>query len=130
MSQGFNQCVFVGRVGQDPKVGITSRGGPYARISIATTESWNDGGEWRQATEWVPVTLFGKLADACSAQCAAGDLVYVIGRFTTRKWERDGQKRYSSEIVASQFKVLTAKDAKTQSKNDAPEFDGEGDVPY
>lgn len=109
MARGINKVILVGNLGQDPEVRYTSGGAPVANLRIATSESWKDrsSGERVERTEWHTVVLFGKLAEIAQQYLRKGQQVYIEGRLQTRKWQdRDGNDRYSTEIVASDMQML------------------------
>lgn len=105
----LNQAQIIGHLGKDPEVRYLPSGDPVANFSIATTEKWKDKatGEQREQTEWHRINVFGKLADICSQYLKKGSLVFVQGKITTREWtDKDGIKRYSTEIRADHMKML------------------------
>ena len=104
----LNNCAFIGRIGQEPEVRHTQSGDAVANISLACSEQWKDkNGEKQERTEWVRVTFFGRLAEVVGQYVAKGSLVYVSGKMVTRKWQdRDGNDRYTTEIRASELKML------------------------
>ncbi len=107
-----NKVILVGRLGRDPETRFTSGGQPVGNFSLATDESYKDrNGERQKRTEWHKVVLWGKLAEIAQQYLKKGMLVYIEGRIQTRQWEdkRDGQKRTSTEIVASTMKMLTSR---------------------
>ena len=99
-----NKVILIGNLGKDPEVRHTQSGSTVATFSIATNESWNNKeGQREERTEWHRVVVFGKLADICGQYLKKGKQVYIEGRLQTRSWDdRDGNKRYTTEIVASQ----------------------------
>lgn len=103
-----NKVILVGNLGKDPEVRHTQSGSAVATFSIATNESWNNReGQKEERTEWHRVVVFGKLADICGQYLKKGKQVYIEGRLQTRSWDdRDGNKRYTTEIVASNMTML------------------------
>ncbi len=103
-----NKVILVGNLGKDPEVRHTQGGSAVATFSIATNESWNNReGQREERTEWHRVVVFGKLADICGQYLKKGKQVYIEGRLQTRSWDdRDGNKRYTTEIVASNMTML------------------------
>jgi single-strand DNA-binding protein len=103
-----NKVILIGNLGKDPEVRHTQSGSSVATFSIATNESWNNReGQREERTEWHRVVVFGKLADICGQYLKKGKQVYIEGRLQTRSWDdRDGNKRYTTEIVASQMTML------------------------
>ncbi|MEL6545738.1 MAG: single-stranded DNA-binding protein [Myxococcota bacterium] len=105
---GVNKVILVGNLGQDPEVRYSASGNPVANFSIATSESWNDkNGQRQERTEWHRIVAWGKLAELCGEYLGKGRQVYVEGKLQTRNWEdRDGNKRYTTEIIANQVTFL------------------------
>lgn len=113
----LNKCSFIGRVGKDPKISYTQDGKTIARISLACSQSWKDkNGNKQERTEWVPISIFGKLADIVQQYVTKGSQLYVEGKYTTRKWQdQNGQDQYMTEITLSGFdSVLQMLDNKKQ----------------
>lgn len=109
MARGVNKVILVGNLGQDPDVRYTADGRAIANISIATTDSWKDKntGEQQDRTEWHRVVFFNRLAEIVSEYLKKGAQVYVEGRLQTRKWQdKEGNDRYTTEIVASEMQML------------------------
>ena len=100
-SRGVNKVILVGNLGQDPEVRYMPNGGAVANITLATSESWRDKatGEQKEKTEWHRVVLFGKLAEVAGEYLRKGSQVYIEGKLQTREWEKDGIKRYTTEII-------------------------------
>jgi len=105
---GVNKAIIVGNLGNDPELRYTKSGTPVTTFSVATNEAWTDrGGERQERTEWHRIVAWGKLAQICSDHLAKGKQVYVEGRIQTRNWEdRDGNTRYTTEIVANTMQML------------------------
>lgn len=109
MANDLNRCDFIGRLGKDPESAQTTNGTAVAKLSIAVGESWKDKqtGQKQERTTWVPVVAFGALAEIMGKYLKKGSQVYISGKFTTRKWQdKDGQDRYTTEIVASDMQML------------------------
>jgi len=106
-----NKVILVGNLGKDPEVRHTQAGGAVATLRIATTERRKDkAGNWGDHTEWHTVTLFNRNAENAERFLAKGRQVYVEGRLQTRKWQdKDGQDRYSTEVVADTVHFLGGK---------------------
>lgn len=111
MSNSVNKVILVGRLGKDPELKYTQGGTPVARFSLATDESWKDqNGEKQQRTEWHNIVAWRKLAEICGQYLSKGKLVYIEGKLQTRSWEdKEGNKRYTTEIVADNMVMLGAK---------------------
>lgn len=106
---GVNKVILIGRLGRDPEVRYTPDGTAVANFSIATSREWNDKatGEKREQTEWHRIVAFRRLGEICGEYLSKGSQVYIEGRLQTRDWEdKDGNKRYTTEIVASQMQML------------------------
>jgi single-strand DNA-binding protein len=114
----INKAILVGRLGADPEVRYTPDGAMVTNFRIATDEQWKDkNGEKVQKTEWHKIVTFGKLAEICGKYLVKGKLVYLEGRIQTRAWDdKEGVKRYTTEIVASNMQML---DSKGQRSADA-----------
>lgn len=111
---GLNKVMLIGRLGSDPELRYTPDGTAVASFSIATSEEWKDKntGEKKERTEWHRVVAWRKLGEICGEYLAKGKQVYVEGRIQTRGWEdKDGNKRYTTEIIASDIQFLGAKDS-------------------
>ena len=103
-----NKVILIGNLGRDPEVRYMPDGGAITNVSIATTENWKDkNGEKQEKTEWHRVAFFGKLAEIAGEYLKKGSQVYVEGRLQTRKWQdKDGQDKYSTEIIADRMQML------------------------
>ena len=101
MARGVNKVILVGTCGQDPEVRYLPNGNPIANVSLATSEQWTDKqtGQKVEKTEWHRVTLFGKVAEIAGEYLKKGSQVYIEGKLQTREWEKDGIKRYTTEIL-------------------------------
>jgi single-strand DNA-binding protein len=131
-----NKAILIGRLGKDPEVRYTPDGTMVTNFNLATDEQWKDkSGEKVQKTEWHRIVTFGKLAEICGNYLVKGKLVFVEGRIQTRSWEdKDGVKRFTTEIVANNMQML---DSKGQTKADSAASDAatpgnvpEDDVPF
>ncbi len=113
MAANLNKAMIIGNLGLDPEVRYTQSGTPVCNLRVATHERWTDrDGEPGERTEWHTVVVFGKSAENCGNYLTRGRAVYVEGRLQTRKWEdRDGQERYTTEIVANTVGFLGGRDA-------------------
>ncbi len=104
-----NKVILVGNLGKDPEVRYTSGGQAVANLRIATSRSWTDkqSGQRKEETEWHDVEVWGKQAEQCREYLTKGRQVYVEGRIQTRQWQdQQGQKRYTTEIVALRVQML------------------------
>jgi single-strand DNA-binding protein len=100
--------ILVGNLGANPEMRSTQGGQKVANLRLATTERWTDkNGQKQEQTEWHRVVAFGKLADICGQYLVKGRQIYVEGRIQTRQWQdQQGQKRYSTEVVAQVIQML------------------------
>jgi len=122
---GVNKVIILGNLGKDPEQRFTAAGGEISNITVATSESWNDkqSGEKQEKTEWHKVAAFGKLAEIMNKYLAKGSQVYIEGKIQTRKWQdKEGQDRWTTEIIANQLQMLGGKPEK-------PKADGFRDKP-
>lgn len=111
MANDLNLCQFIGRLGKDPELRYLPDGKAVASLSIACGSSWKDknSGEKQEKTEWIRISAFGKLAEIIGEYLKKGSQVYIAGRMQTREWEKDGVKRYTTEVVADQMQMLGGK---------------------
>jgi len=103
-----NKWIGIGNLGKDPEIKYTTSGTAVCNFSIACTEKWkNKAGQWQEKTEWVKLVAWGKLGEICGEYLSKGKMVYIEGKLSTREWEgKDGGKRYTTEIVAREMKML------------------------
>lgn len=103
-----NKVILIGNLGKDPETRYLPSGDAVTNISVATTDTWKDkSGEKQEHTEWHRVAFFGKTAEIAGEYLKKGSPVYVEGRIRTRKWQdKEGQDRYSTEIVADRMQLL------------------------
>ena len=142
---GINKVIIIGRLGADPEVRQVSSGNSVATLSVATSEKWTDReGQAQERTEWHRVIAWGKLAEICGKFLAKGRQVYVEGRIQTRQWEdSQGQKRYTTEIVANTVQFLGSQqgarpDNFSSNNNEyeyqdfgpEPSFDSHEEIPF
>ena len=107
-----NKVILIGNLGADPEVRYAQNGTAVANFRIATTETWKKEGGKEEQTEWHRIVTFGRLAEICGEYLSKGSKVYIEGRIQTRKWEdRDGNPRYTTEIVAREMKMLSPRGA-------------------
>lgn len=122
MPRGVNKAIIIGTLGRDPEVKYTAGGSTLVNMSIATNETWKDRqtGQQQERTEWHRIVIFGKLADVAAQYLRKGAQVYIEGRLSTRKWQgRDGQDRYTTEIIAQEMEMLGGR-ASERSDQPAP----------
>ncbi|AIR90484.1 single-stranded DNA-binding protein [Pseudomonas cremoricolorata] len=100
MARGVNKVILVGTCGQDPQTRYLPNGNAVTNLSLATSEAWTDKqtGQKVEKTEWHRVVLFGKVAEIAGEYMRKGSQCYIEGKLKTREWEKDGIKRYSTEV--------------------------------
>ncbi|QAX81663.1 single-stranded DNA-binding protein [Candidatus Pseudomonas adelgestsugas] len=101
MARGVNKVILIGTCGQDPEVRYLPNGNAVINLSLATNEQWIDKqtSQKIEKTEWHRVAMFGKVAEIAGEYLRKGSQVYIEGKLQTREWEKDGIKRYTTEIV-------------------------------
>ena len=111
MARGINKVILVGNLGRDPETRYMPSGGAVTNVSVATSKSWRDrdSGEQKERTEWHRVVFFNRLAEIANEYLKRGSKVYVEGELRTREWEREGQKHYTTEIVANEMQMLDSR---------------------
>ncbi len=138
---GVNKVIIVGRLGADPEMKTVTNGQNVARLSVATSEAWTGkDGQKQERTEWHRIVVWGKQAEHCGKYLSKGRQVYVEGRLQTRSWEdQQGQKKYSTEIVANTVQFLGggAATERTQNSDDSmndfgpePSFNDADEIPF
>lgn len=114
----INKVILLGNVGADPEVRALDGGKKVARVRVATTERYTDQqGNKQELTEWHSVTLWGGLADVADKYLHKGSQVYIEGKIRTREYEAKGEKRYATEIIANDMKLL----GRPKDANEAPQ---------
>lgn len=127
----INRVFLIGNLGADPEIRYTQDGTPAASFTVATTERWKGkDGQMQESTEWHRVTAWRRLAEICGEYLAKGSRVYIEGKLQTRSYEKDGQKRYVTEIVAREMKMLSprANDGTSNSGHGGDPFPGPPDM--
>jgi single-strand DNA-binding protein len=143
-NRSVNRAEIIGRIGKDPEIRYGPSGDGITNFNVATSESWKDkSGDKHERVEWHRVVIFGKRAEIVSKHFGKGDLVAILGKIQTRKWtDRDGNEKYTTEIVISQFdgdiQMLVSNGSKREESQDqgsaaapsqvAEEFDD--DIPF
>ena len=119
---GINKVILVGNLGQDPEVKYTAGGAAVTTLSLATSESWKDKdtGSDQERTEWHRVVLWRRLAEIAGEYLKKGSKVYIEGQLQTRKWEQDGQTRYTTEVIGRDMQFL---DSRSSSSSDASSYE-------
>lgn len=136
---GVNKVILIGHLGADPEVKFLGSGTQVANFRMATTENrLNRSGEKVAMTEWHRIVAFGRLAEICGQYLNKGKQVYIEGRLRTRSWEdKDGNRRFTTEIVANQMQMLGTMGAPAETATPDKDFDmdlgGSGpdeDIPF
>jgi len=125
MARGVNKVILVGTCGQDPEVRYLPNGNAVTNLSLATSEQWTDKqtGQKVERTEWHRVSLFGKVAEIAGEYLRKGSQVYIEGKLQTREWEKDGIKRYTTEIIVDMQGTM-------QLLGGRPQNQQQGGAPY
>ena len=136
MANGINKAIIVGNVCADPTTKYLPSGDAVTNISVATNETYKDkAGVKQDRVEFHRIVFFGKLAEIAGEYLKKGSKVFVEGSLRTRQWEKDGQKHYTTEIVAKEMQLLDRKEGgadKPQQQPDPGGFDNfeEADIPW
>lgn len=133
-----NKVILIGRLGADPEIRYTPSGAEVATFRMATSETWtNKSGEKEERTEWHRIVAWRGLAKICGEFLSKGKLVYIEGRLRTRSWEdRDGNKRTTTEIEATEMKMLggvgeaSRKPKEPEAESAPPAAKEEEDIPF
>ena len=116
-----NKVILVGSLGRDPETRFMPNGEAVTNFSMATSESWKDkSGQKQEKTEWHNIVMYRKLAEIAGEYLKKGSSVYIEGKLQTRKWEKDGVTRYSTEIIADSMQMLGGNGNSQASKENAP----------
>ena len=131
----INKVILIGNLGADPEVRYTQGGQAVCNFNIATNERWKDktSGQPEERTEWHRVVVWGKLAELCRDYLAKGRTVYLEGRLQTRKWEKDGQTKYTTETksdTTAHAEGDTGAHQAVPASEGPPPFNSEDDVPF
>lgn len=116
----LNKAMIIGNLGGDPELRFTASQTPVASFNVATTDVRVNGDQKTEYTEWHRIVVWGKQAENCKKYLSKGSSVFVEGRIQTRSWDdKDGVKRYSTEIVAQNVRFLSSarRDASQQSES-------------
>jgi single-strand DNA-binding protein len=141
----LNKCTFIGTLGRDVELKYMPSGDAACTISIAINSKWKDKktGEDKESTEWVPLEFFGKLAEIAGKYLKKGSQIYVEGRYSTRKYEKDGVEKYITSVKVDQMQMLSSKPAdsgaepapaqraaSSQSRPSQNFSDNDSDIPF
>lgn len=132
-----NKVILIGNLGRDPEMRHTQGGRAVANFTLATNERWRDrDGNAQERTEWHRIVAWDRLAEICTEYLAKGRQAYIEGRLQTREWEdRDGNKRYTTEIVATNMQMLGRRESPgyepaAQTSSAAEQPPAEDDIPF
>jgi single-strand DNA-binding protein len=127
---GVNKVILVGNLGADPEVRYLNTGMAVANFRMATTQNVkNREGERQARTEWHRVVAFGRLAEICGEYLNKGKQVYIEGRLQTRSWDdRDGNKRWTTEIIATNMQMLGSPGDQKVMEGEMPDIEEPTDV--
>lgn len=134
-----NKVILIGNLGADPEIRYTAGGQAVANFRLATSENWtNKEGQREQRTEWHRVVVWGKQAELCKEYLSKGRQVFVEGRLQTRQWDdKDGNTRYTTEVVAQGVRFLGGRGADTRDDHSSPDSGSapsddfyENDIPF
>ena len=110
MAFSINNVTLLGRCAQDPELRYTANGTPVCTLNIATSRSYREGDEWKEVPEFTRCVVWAKAAEYISQNVTKGNYIYVDGRLQTRKWQdKEGQDRYTTEVVVRNFVIPKAK---------------------
>jgi single-strand DNA-binding protein len=126
----LNRCTFIGNVGGDPELRYTTAGMAVATFSIAINESWKDAdGAKKEHTEWVRIVVWRKLAEIVGEHVKKGQQVYVEGKMSTRKWEKDNITHYVTEVIADSVLFLGTRTG-SAPQSEPPPSSKNDDLPF
>jgi len=119
----INKVILIGNLGADPEVRTLESGVMFAKLSLATNESYKDrNDEWQTITEWHNIVLWRGLAERAERQLKKGSQVFVEGKLTSRSYQdQDGNKKYITEIRANTFRLLGPKNTNDSMRTGTPE---------
>jgi len=128
MAEGVNKVLLIGNLGQQPELRFTKSEQAVLSLRIATNERFkNRDGEWQDRTEWHTVVVWGRRAEGLNKVVKKGTHLYIEGRLQTRSWEdKQGQKRYTTEVVAKEVVLLGRKGESGGGDGPPPHGDGDG----
>ena len=127
MSRSVNKAIIIGNLGSDPEIRTISSGSRVTTLSVATNRRWTSStGEMQEETQWHRVVAWNKLAEIAEQYLKKGDRIFVEGRIQYRQWEdQNGQKRYTTEIVARELVMLGGRGEDALETQKAPSYGGE-----
>lgn len=130
MADGLNKVFLIGNLGRDPEMRYTANGSAVTNFTLAINRSYGAEDGRREETEWAQIVVWNKLAELCGQHLEKGRKVYIEGRMATRSWDGpDGQKRYRTEVVASQVLFLDKRGDGAPVSDFDPDVDPD-DLPF
>ena len=129
---GVNRVIVIGRLGRDPEVRYTTNGAAVANFPVATSDEWKDKetGEKRERTEWHRIVAWRRLGEICGEYLRKGSQVFIEGKVQTRAWEdKDGNKRYTTEIIAQNMQMLDSAGRQAQGESADDRFPEDEPLP-
>jgi single-strand DNA-binding protein len=117
---GVNKVILVGNLGKDPEVRHLEGGAAVANFPLATTETYKDkNGNRNEQTEWHNIVVWRGLAEVAEKYLKKGMTIYIEGKLRTRSWDdKEGHKRYTTEVVGETFTILSKRENNASSGND------------
>ena len=130
-SRGVNKVILIGNLGQEPDVKYMPDGNAVANVTLATSERWKSkSGEPQERTEWHKLVFYRKLAENVGKYLRKGSRIYAEGKIRTREWQdKDGNNRYTTEIVVNEMKMLDNKPSGAQPQQQQQGFDNDNPMP-
>ena len=127
----LNKCMIIGNLGRDPEMRYTPSGQAVTQFTVATNRNYRDQqGEWQKDTEWFRIVVWGQQAERVAEYLRKGSKVYIEGRIQTRQWEgQDGQKRYTTELIANQVTSLERREREEEGGEAVPPGEGRPATP-
>jgi len=121
-SYSMNRVILIGRLGRDPEVRYTNSGDAVANLSLATSETWKDkNGERQERTEWHKIVVFRNRAEFAKEYLSKGRMLAIEGKLRTRDWEdKNGNKRYTTEILANTLTILDGRKDRAGKMEEEP----------
>jgi single-strand DNA-binding protein len=122
----LNRVQLIGNLGRDPETRFTPQGSKICKFSVAVNRHWTSSeGEAKEATDWFNIEAWGRLGEICQEYLTKGSLVFIEGRLQTDQYEKDGEKRYITKVVASQMQMLDRKAGESEPVASPPAEDEE-----